>query len=339
MTIIRICDFALRDIDQFAGSEMLTVEVVGCQKRIKVPLENVFAERIEVARRACLPDLASMGVLRCREMLNESAGALGPGPSMESVTDVQITTRWGEIAGHLYSPKESPDGLVIYVHGGGWLCGSRIAFEPLCRKLASASSYALLLVDYRLAPEFPFPAGLEDVEDAVVWAAKNMERLIGKKGDLVLAGDSAGANLGVVAAVSLKDALLISRQVYFYPVVDCRFDTPSYVEHAQGLNMTRADMVWFFQNYADSPTWGDPKISPLRSSVAGSPPTWLGLAEYDVLRSEGEAIGQHFAASGVLVRAKTFSGVIHGFARWFNLSVLANLAVEEASEAIRGPSL
>ncbi|WP_272874905.1 alpha/beta hydrolase [Roseomonas marmotae] len=187
-----------------------------------------------------------------------------------------------------------------------------------------------------LAPEHPFPSGLEDCEDALRWASRHLPALIGRDGPLVLAGDSAGGNLAAVIAQRLHAEIPMAGQVLVYPVTDARFDTASYLRHGSGLTLTRDDMRWFFEHYAPPEQWPDPALSPLRQpEVHSAPPTVVALAEYDVLHDEGKAYAGRLEAAGRLAARRFYPGVTHGFLRLHNLVDTADQAVTELAADIR----
>ena len=185
-----------------------------------------------------------------RARVAASRAVLGPGPEMAEVRTVAIPTRAGFIEGRLFQPTARPSGLLVYQHGGGWVVGTLDDYDTMARRLAAESGVAILLTDYRLAPEHPFPAGLEDVEDAILWAAGHVGDLVGHAAPVAVGGDSAGANLSTIALRRLAERLDVALQILLYPVANCDFDTPSYREYGEGLPLTRADMQWFFQCYA-----------------------------------------------------------------------------------------
>jgi acetyl esterase len=300
-----------------------------------MPLHNTLLAMLEAVREAKRPQLSDGTPAAARALLSQSCAALGPGPDVGSVADLKIPTRGGDIPARLFRPKALARGLIVYVHGGGWVLGTLTDFDALSRTLVDRSSCALLLIDYRLAPEFRFPAGLEDVEDSILWASANIHSLIGDDVALVLAGDSAGANLATVAAISLKGKVDIALQLLFYPVADCDLNTPSYRKYAEGLFITRADMQWFFNHYASDSLWSDARISPLRADdLKGCAPAWIAFAECDVLRDEAEAYAGKLTGAGVDVMAREYAGMGHGFARMMNLVDVANQAVTDAAAVI-----
>jgi cation diffusion facilitator CzcD-associated flavoprotein CzcO/acetyl esterase/lipase len=279
-------------------------------------------------RSAGTPDAA-------RALTRASREAQGVGPAMYSVQALEIPTRSGAIPGRLYVPRGELVGLVVYLHGGGWVLGELDDFDPMVRSLAARSHCAVLLPQYRLAPEHPFPAGLEDGEDVIVWAADRIEPLAGARLPLIVAGDSAGANLAAVAIAGLTARVDIAGQVLIYPVTDSDMTRPSYQTYSQGMQLTRELMLWFFHHYAPPERWRDPRVSPLQAtSLAGLPDTVVITAECDVLRDEGEAYAARLAAAGVAVVARRIGGLPHGFIRMHNLAEAADRALSVIAQDI-----
>lgn len=298
-------------------------------------LHPVVQGFIDGARAAGRPSLSAGTAEQARAQVTAMRAALGAGPAQVALQAVQIPTQSGLVPARLYWPSPAPRGLVVYLHGGGWVCGGLDDFDLLARLMAHHSGCAVLLVDYRLAPEHPFPAGLHDAQAALAWAQGEGMNLIGRQVPLVVAGDSAGANLGIAAVLSMDTPMPVAFQAWFYPVTDSDFERPSYDVYSEGMPLTREDMRWFFGLYAPPASWSDPRISVLRSpALASSPPTWIATAEYDVLRDEGEAYAQRLREAGVEVELHRMAGLPHGFARLFNLVDTARAAVEQASGAI-----
>jgi len=257
---------------------------------------------------------------QAREVLSQSRALFGVGPEMSKVHDFDLPTRQGDISARLLVPNDEPKGIIVYLHGGGWVVGSIDDFEVLCRTLAAASGCAVLMPEYRLAPEYAFPVPLQDAEDAVRWCADNVEMLIGRVVPIVLAGDSAGGNLATVVATQLKGDVQIALQALIYPVTDCDFDTRSYQAYGEGLPVLTRDMKWFFDLYASREDWPSPAISPRRSQdLAGVPSAVVVIAECDVLAEEGMAYAKRLTEFGVPVTCRTVRGFPHGFIRWHNL--------------------
>lgn len=301
-----------------------------------MPLHPVLLKMLQAGREAGRPAIATCTPAEARAVLASACVALGAGPEVGSVRDVEVPTRAGSITARLFRPAEDAKGLIVYVHGGGWVMGGLADFDALSRNLTARSDCAVLLIDYRLAPEHPFPAGLEDVEDAIRWAAARSGQLIGVDVPLIVAGDSAGANLATVAVTTLAAEVEVALQLLFYPVADCDMDTPSYREHAEGFFVSRADMQWFYGHYAPAEQWSDPRISPLRAKdLRGAAPAWIAVAEHDVLHDEAIAYARRLGDAGVPVRLRRFEGMGHGFARMMNYIDTADRALDEAAAEIR----
>ena len=232
----------------------------------------------------------------------------GRGPEMLRVEDVDC--------GRLLVPAERCRGVIVYYHGGGWVTGGLDEFDALGRRLAQRTGCAVVLVDYRLAPEHRYPTAVEDAWSALVWTAANLEGIAGRPVPLIVAGDSAGGCLAAVVAQRARAAgPEIALQLLVYPVTDCDLDRDSYLDPSNQLIIGRAAMAWFWDHYAPDPSVRSrPDASPLRAqSLAGLPPAAVLTAEHDVLRDEGEAYARRLAQDGVRVQHKRFDGEMHGF--------------------------
>lgn len=299
-----------------------------------MPLHPVISGIFAQMKAAGRPSFSVCEPMQARAIMAEARAALGRGPDLPRVDDVSIPTRSGSIPARLLVPSEAPAGFVVYLHGGGWVVGDIDDFDAFGRLLAQRSGCAVLLVEYRLAPEARYPGPLEDAEDALTWAARERRQLLGTDVPIVIAGDSAGGNLAAVAAASTDVPLAL--QVLIYPVTDQDFDTPSYLDPANGGILTRADMLWFFDHYAPGRDRDDHRLNPLRRvDVAGLPPALVVTAEYDVLRDEGEAYARRLQAAGVPARLKRYDGLPHGFIRMHNLVDTVDAAVSEIADEIR----
>ena len=285
---------------------------------------EMFAAMVKAGR----PAISAGSPKDARDLTSASRAALGPGPEMTQVRELTILTRGGSIGARLLLPSNKVDGLVVYFHGGGWVVGELDDYDSMARTLAKRSNCALLMPDYRLAPEHPFPAALEDTEDAILWASQRIEELAGSTVPFLVGGDSAGGNLATVAVRDLGKRVPVAAQLLIYPVTDCDTGNASYRSQSDGMQLTRGDMQWFFSQYAPAEQHADPRISPLRHEALDSlPPTVVITAECDVLRDEGEAYAQRLAAAGVPVTARRVAGLPHGFIRLHNLVGAADEAV------------
>jgi acetyl esterase len=261
----------------------------------------------------------------------------GPGEPVAQVRDLRIESPGGPIRARLYRPEG--DGrlpLLVYLHGGGWMLGSIDSFDTLVRALANAAGAIVLSVGYRLAPEAPFPAGLEDCLSAVRWAASNAAELGADPERLAVAGDSAGANLATVVARRLRGEVDLRMQALIYPVTDAGCNTASYREFGERHGLTAASMQRFWNLYLDGADGMHPDASPLRAQdLTGWPPAIVLTAGCDPLRDEGEAYADALRAAGVEVECHRYEGAIHGFWRWLAATQLSRRAVEQVAGALR----
>lgn len=243
------------------------------------------------------------------------------------------------VPSRLYRPSaESRLGLLVFLHGGGWVLGDLDTHDNVARGLAVLSGHAVLSVDYRLAPEHPFPAGLDDAFAATRWAYERASELQCDPARLAIGGDSAGANLAAVVAQHRPVPLRL--QLLVYPVTDARCATPSYEECRDGPYLTAAGMSWFVDHYLSGELGSreDPRVSPLLAedaAIAGTPPALVITAEYDPLRDEGEAYAERLEVLGVPTFASRYDGMFHGFVSFADLLEDGLTALEEAAQGVR----
>ena len=267
------------------------------------------------------------------------AGALVPLARIENLT---IPGPAGPIPARLYdaAPERAPRGVLVYYHGGGWVVGDLETHDPLCRFLAREADVAVLAVDYRLAPEHPFPAAVDDALAAFRWAARETRALGADPARVGVAGDSAGGNLAaVVAQLARGDATSPALQVLAYPVTDLSRKRPSYRLFADGFFLTEREMDWYRGHYLpDEKAARDPRASPLLApDLRGVAPAIVLTAGFDVLRDEGEAYARRLAEAGVQVRHRRHAGLIHGFCNATAVSRSASAAMTEAAAWVREP--
>ena len=241
----------------------------------------------------------------------------------------------GSIPVRVYRPGSEPAPTLLYFHGGGWVLGSIVTAHGVCATLARRSGCVVVSVDYRLAPEHPYPAALEDAWAATLWAAEHAEEIGGRPGALAVGGDSAGGNLSAVVALRARDRdLPLALQLLVYPVCDADLETGSYRAYAEGYWLTKAGMAWFWDQYLPEGDRFQPEASPLRAAdLAGVPSALVITAEFDPLRDEGEAYARRLAEAGVPVTLSRYDGQIHGF---FRLPAMIDRAWDALDEAAAG---
>jgi len=237
-------------------------------------------------------------------------------PSVGATVDGTIPGPAGDLDARLYVPDaDGPFPTVVFFHGGGFVLGSIATHDWLCRHLTRESGCAVLSVDYRLAPEHPFPAAVEDAYAAVEWAAANPDSVAGT-GRLAVAGDSAGGALAAVAALMAaeRDGPAIDHQTLLYPGVGVEPDQPSVREHA-GIVLDEADLDWFRECYYGSEVHErNPYADPTNAGdVSGVAPATVVTAGFDPLRDGGKAYADQLAGDGVDVRYENYEAMVHGF--------------------------
>jgi acetyl esterase/lipase len=295
---------------------------------------------LDDASRAFLDELAAGDPAPLHELTLEQARAFGvelarrfgDGPEMELVERHSVAAADGTpLEMRVLVPRGKARGLIVFFHGGGWVCGSLDEVETLGRMLADRAGCKVVLAQYRLAPEHPFPAAVDDAWTALRWAAGHAGGL-----PLIVAGDSAGGNLAAV--VAQRAGQEIALQILVEPVTDSDTETASYRDPDNQLIVTRESMLWFFERYAPDPaTRRDPRLAPLRAeSLAGAPPAVVLTAEHDVLRDEGEAYAERLREAGVDVSHKRFAGQMHGFFALVNVLPASAHGLDFVVEAIKG---
>jgi len=248
------------------------------------------------------------------------------------VSDHAIPGPAGPLPARLYAPHaaQAPAPLCVYYHGGGWVQGSVETHDPGCRLLAHLAGVRVLSVDYRLAPEAPYPAAVDDALAAFAWVAADPERVGADPARLAVAGDSAGGNLAAIVAQAARDGDLPAApafQLLIYPACDLAAKAPSVKTYRSGYLLTEESMDWYMDKYVpDVATRAQPRVSPLRATdVAGVAPAFVATCVPDPLRDEGEAYAQRLREAGVPVATHRF-GQLHGF---FNTT-----AIRSSREAV-----
>jgi acetyl esterase len=274
-----------------------------------MPLHPQAAALLEVIASLGDPPIEEQTPTQARAI--RAARARAVGQPVHEVRDLDA----GGVAARLYRPNDRDGlGLLVYFHGGGWVIGDLDSHDSVCRALANGSGHGVLSVDYRLAPEHPFPAPLEDALAATRWAHANATELGCRADRVAIGGDSAGANLAAVVAQLAPVPLVY--QLLVYPVTDCTRAQPSYDENAEGYFLSKAGMGWFIGHYLGDVATTDPRVSPLFAAdhvLAATPPALVITAEFDPLRDEGDAYAKRLADVGVPTSHVRFGGMFHGF--------------------------
>ncbi len=259
------------------------------------------------------------------ERLSEARRETYPPPEVFAVEDTSTGAGYSHVPVRIYrtsADMQAP--AIVYYHGGGHVFGSLDTHDTIARFLAQSSGCTLVSVDYRMGPEHPFPAAVEDAYDAARWVADQAQSLRIDASRLAVCGDSAGGNLATVVALMARDsgAFAVSAQALIYPVVNFRGGTPSYDRYGKGYGILEADTVtWFMDRYLPDLKLRDNwRASPINAaSLAGLPPALILTAECDVLHDEGVEYAAMLRAAGVLTEHAEFPGMIHGFFGYLGL--------------------
>jgi len=292
-----------------------------------------------------LPEWHELSVDAARRVEDEVFSG-DPVPPVADVRDLAFDGPHGEVPVRVYRPEaavdaagdggagdEGDDGAgartLVHFHGGGWTLGTLDSIDGPCRELATRADAVVASVDYRLAPEDPFPVAVDEAAAAVAWTAANAATFGGDPGRLGVSGTSAGGTLALAAALHAREfggessgaeppgaePPEIGGQFLLYPIAGRDFETDSYRENAGGPLLTRADMRWFFERYLRSPVDAfNPFAVPLRADDLGDlPPATVVTAGFDPLRDDGVALAERFDREGTPVDHRHYPAMVHGF--------------------------
>ena len=285
--------------------------------------------------------LGAMGVEAARaNQVAGSAAAAGPRVQGVATSPVAIDAPDHPLAARLYGPDglEPGSALLVYFHGGGWVLGNLDTHDNLCRSLALGAGARVLSVDYRLGPEHPFPAAVDDAVAALRFALREASSLGVRPDAVAVGGDSAGGNLAVNAALGVRgdDGPKPAFLLVFYPGVDGRRKTRSRRLFDAGYYLTGDDMRWFERHYlADPDHREDPRYSLLAGDLSGLPPTYITTAGFDPLRDEGEQLGVRLEELGIPTIVRRHPDLLHGFANMPAIGPRPREAIAEAAGALR----
>jgi acetyl esterase len=284
-----------------------------------MPLDPQAEFLLNRAAEADNPDLCTLSPIAARAMLDQPPEPGGLDPQLDEITDRSIPGPGGELTIRIYRPVGAGDQspALLFFHGGGWVLGTLDGYDLVCGAICEATDATVVSVDYRLAPESPFPAAPDDCTAATRWVAENGAE-IGVDGTrLAVCGDSAGGNLAGAVVQDCIDGPIINAQVLMYPATDMTgFDRTSYKAFGEGFLLTMASMTWFVDHYAPTQSMReDPRASPLLGKLAGQPPALVFTAGFDPLHDEGKEYADALASAGVHVEYHCYPGQVHSFFR------------------------
>jgi acetyl esterase len=296
---------------------------------------------LDPATRAVLDFIASSGYPPMHEGTPEAARRALRAMSVDSVKPEDVVPvgrvddgTVADLPARTYRPAGTgPWPTMLYLHGGGFVIGDLDTHDQLCRRLCAGAETVVVSVAYRLAPEAPFPAAVDDAGAALLWVAERRAELGGSE-LVAIGGDSAGANLAAVMAQQHPE--LVDAQLLIYPATHILGDYPSRTENAEGYLLENATMEWFFTHYGvPLDRLDDSRVSPLMGELAGVAKAVVATAEFDPLRDEGEAYAAGLEAAGVPVDRVRYDGLVHGFIDMVAASPAAAAAVEDLVQRVR----
>jgi acetyl esterase len=295
---------------------------------------------LEGVARSALPPYHTVSSFAARRIYRDTRAPLAP--AAQPVSEARLLVGDG-VALRSYRPNGVAPGEVlpalVYFHGGGWTIGDVDTHDPLCRQLANGARCAVFSVDYRLAPEYPFPAAVDDCILATSWIARNAAALSVDPARIAVGGDSAGGNLAAVIAIHARDhgGPALAFQLLVYPATDQRCSFPSHQANGEGYLLTRASIEFFRGCYLPRPEdWTDWRASPLLAKDLSRLPAALVItAGFDPLRDEGRAFAERLVAEGSPASYKEYEDMVHGFILFGGVVDTANAAVAECCAALR----
>jgi acetyl esterase len=291
-------------------------------------------------RRGVTPH-AQLSPARARAYVRAESRAVAGRPTpVGAVRELEVPGATGPLRARHYAPGETggPHPLLVFLHGGGFVVGDLDTHDEPCRVLCRHAGVHVLSIDYRLAPEHPFPAAADDAVAALDWALDHAAELGADPARVAIGGDSAGGNLSAVACRHADRRPVL--QLLIYPAADMETEHPSHGLFGEGFYLTTADREWYHGHYFSGPGGpdvDDPRALPLaRGTLAGVPPALVVTAGFDPLRDEGEAYAAALSEAGVPVLSRRFDGLIHGFANMTGISPACRDALVEIAGTLRG---
>ena len=298
-----------------------------------MPVDPQLQAMLDAMQAIGWPKLGSMPAAELRAM---------PRPRPPVVTDVRSVSDGvlpgpaGEIPIRVYRPIEQPGGVIVYYHGGGWTIGDLDTADAALRLIANQTGCTVVSVEYRLAPEHPFPAAVDDAMAAMSWVADHLADFATPGAPLMVMGDSAGANLSAVVCLLARDAggPEIALQVLVYPATEADVDSPAM--HAfESPFLDRQDIVWFYDQYAPAEQRHDPRLAPAKAeSHGGLPDAIVITAELDLLTAESLAYADKLEQAGAAVTRLHYPGAIHGFFTMAPHLGIGRKAIDDVSREI-----
>ena len=308
-----------------------------------MPLDPQAELVIGLVKQAGLPDVWQLTPDQAREQYLLRVQKLAVRQSIHHTRDLHIPGPGSDIGLRVYWPRDAKPGelfpVLLWFHGGGFVIGNLDTHDSVCRMLAAQADCAVVAVDYRLAPEFKFPAAVEDCHAALRWLSLHATEIGADPKRISVGGDSAGGNLAAVVAILARDDGFppLASQLLVYPCTAPEPETPSHRKFAQGYVLTREGIVWFYKQYLrNDRDRNDMRFAPLiADDLANLPPALVLVAGYDPLRDEGVEYAKRLVEAGNRVTLTNYEGMIHGFYLMGGAVDAARQAVAQSAQALR----
>jgi acetyl esterase/lipase len=284
-----------------------------------------------------MPSVAEAGAAALRAGAEERAAVRPKGPEMHAIRDVVVAP--DAIPARLYRPVAGPTALVVYLHGGGFVIGSIETHDRACRRLAAASGVSILSLDYRRAPEHPWPAAVDDAVATLRWVASRPPELDPQPPAVAIAGDSAGGTIGALACIRARDKapkVVPILQALIYANTDLTNSGGSMRSEGHGFGLDIADIEWFNAQWVPDPAMRrDPRVSPLYApDLTGLPAAIVITCEHDPLRDQGEAYAERLREAGVPTTLRREQGMVHNFMLWDIISPACAAAADRVASDV-----
>lgn len=309
-------------------------------------LDPAIAHLLETIRQLPGPQYWELSATEARKITDDPQVVEQFNGTPEPIFDiknVRIPVHRGEIKLRIYSPHDlaenKPLPLLLYLHGGGWVLGSSDVYEAPLRYLANRAKTLIVSVDYRRAPEFPFPTPLQDAWEALHWTIHHAKSWGGDASRLAIGGDSAGGNLAAALALQCRDNKLapLALQLLLYPCLNLECDTPSRLEFAEGYFLTQEALNWFMRQYLPKP---QDRLNPLAAPLLAKDlsqlaPAFILTAGFDPLRDDGSEYANRLVAAGVPVQYQCYPSMIHGFISMGAFTPEAHRALDQCARVLQ----
>lgn len=304
-----------------------------------MPLAREISRLLAMRAASKMPEVWEGTVEELRANVDSRVALSGKPEDILFREERRIDVDGGTIPVRVYRPlDEKPLPCIVFFHGGGWVHNTLDIYEASLRALSNASGYVIVGVEYRKAPEHPYPVPLEDCWTALQWCAASANELGIDRDRIGVMGDSSGGNLAAAVALRARDVMPLAFQVLIYPCLDPRLETSSAQEFATGFNLAKQGMQWYWNQYV--PNAGDrflPEVAPvLADNLSDLPPTMIAVAENDILRDEGLLYHDMLTAAGVRSTSRMYEGMIHGFFTYGAITPTYRTLIDDIAAWIQG---